>query len=288
MAQALALACFAFAATAAPPPPGDASRPALPPAGEGGDATAERVVHRVEGRFSTIFVVDRGRDRFLRFGAADGDDQTWIDREDPRALPMEYLRSAAVGLALQPKSVLLVGLGGGGFATFAHQVLPGSAVSAVEIDPHVVAVARSHFGLPPSVEVAVADGAAFLQKDERRYGLILVDAYGADDYPQALGTQAFFADVFARLSDDGAAVLNIAVDDGAVERRLIRRFALAAKACFILPVEGTDPGNVVVLGTRGPLTAEELEERARAFEGRAGLPLGALAAKASACSQRAP
>ena len=80
----------------------------------GESAAPSKIVHREPGMFGEILVIDEGEQRFLRFGSVEGDDQSMISLKDPRAVPMDYIRYAAIGLAYTPEvdRVLMVGLGG--------------------------------------------------------------------------------------------------------------------------------------------------------------------------------
>jgi spermidine synthase len=247
-------------------------------------AAGPRLVHQAPGMFGTVGVLDDGDDRYLVFGGPDGDQQSWIKKGRPGALPMEYLQSAAVALGQRPRRVLLIGLGGGAFATFTATRLPSTEIEAVEIDPAVAKVAREWFGLPESVVVHVADGAAFLKGSSERWDLILVDAYGSDDYPRHLGTPAFFASVRDHLTLRGIAVLNIAAMNKKTEADLVRRFNAVTERCFVIPVISDDADNTVLLGARRPLTEVQLRKGARdvARELR-GVPVVTLARQATVC-----
>ncbi len=250
-------------------------------------AAGPRMVHQEPGMFGEVGVVDDGEDRYLVFGGADGDQQSWIKKGQPGALPMEYLQSASVALGLRPRRILLIGLGGGAFATFAATRLPQSEVEAVEIDPVVARVAREWFALPASVSVHVADGEAFLKSASDRWDLILVDAYGSDDYPRHLGTPAFFALVRDHLTPQGIAVLNIAAMNRQTERELIDRFAAATDSCFSIPVISKDADNTVLLGSRRPLSEARLRKGAREVARQLrGIPVVSLARQAHRCPAR--
>ena len=106
---------------------------------------------------------------------------------NPRAVPVEYVRYALLGLAHhgRPARVLMVGLGGGTFTTLVHRALPGASVDAVEIDPVVVEAARAWFDLREDARyrVHVADAADWLRRDRGAYDYVLLDAYAGEDIP---------------------------------------------------------------------------------------------------------
>ena len=139
-------------------------------------------------------------------------------RDNPRAVPVEYVRYALLGLAHhgRPARVLMVGLGGGTFTTLVHRTLPGASVDAVEIDPVVVEAARAWFGLREDARyrVHVADAADWLRRDRGAYDYVLLDAYAGEDIPAAVASEAFFRDVAARLAPGGVVAINIAEPEG--------------------------------------------------------------------------
>jgi len=152
-----------------------------------------------------VLVIDEGPRRVMRFGSPSASDQSAIEPGNPRAVPVEYVRYALIGLAHhgRPRRVLMVGLGGGTFTTLVHRALPDVTIDAVEIDPVVVAAARAHFGLHDDerYRVHVADAVDWMGQGQSNesgesglttYDYVLLDAYAGEEIPAALGTEAFF------------------------------------------------------------------------------------------------
>jgi spermidine synthase len=223
-------------------------------------AASPVVVHREEGMFGPVLVVEDGGLLALRFGSVRGVDQSLIDPDRPGALPMPYLRAAALGALLveRPRRALVIGLGGGSFAGFLHHQIPGIVVDGVEIDPVVVDVARTFFGLDqlPRLRVHVADGARFVaerlsQGYRGAYDIALLDAYTGDGIPAHLETPEFFAAVSGLLDPGGVAILNLGIDEPAEERRVKESFRRAFGSCLALRV--LEDENVVLLGSGQPL-----------------------------------
>src|SRR2546422_8595487 len=83
---------------------------------------------------------------------------------DPFALALDYTRCMMAFLLFhpEPREALMIGLGGGSLPKFFHKHLRKTAVRVIELDPRIVAAARSQFSLPPDdarLEVEVGDGA---------------------------------------------------------------------------------------------------------------------------------
>jgi spermidine synthase len=217
---------------------------------ESPDAGPSRVVvFDGESRWNRVFVVDEGRLRYLRFQAADGDDQSVIVRDDPVAVPMEYMRFAAVALAMPKRlrHVLVVGLGAGAYPSLLHRARPEAAIEVVELDPMVREVARRYFGFTEDTHLRVRiDDGALAFRDGRRWDLIFLDAYGASSIPEPLATSAFFGEVSRALAPGGVVVANIANPDAAIEKATVARFAGAFRACALVHTPESD--NAIVLG----------------------------------------
>jgi spermidine synthase len=215
------------------------------------------VVFDQRSPFARVLVIDEGPRRVMRFGSPAASEQSAIEPANPRAVPMEYVRYALLGLAHhgRPRRVLMVGLGGGTFTTLVHRALPDTTVDAVEIDPVVVAAARAHFGLRDDARyrVHVADAADWVARDRGSYDLVLLDAYAGEGIPAALASEAFFRAVARRLAPGGVVAINIAElqADGRAAARAFTR-VLAPFDCRQTPLDG----NVLLFGAHGPRAAD--------------------------------
>jgi hypothetical protein len=90
---------------------------------------------------------------------------------------------------------------------------PDARAVVVEPAAAVLEVARAQFGLEagPRLELAIADGRAFLERDDgRRWDLIVIDAFGAGFYPGRLATVEAFGLCRARLIAGGVLAVNLA------------------------------------------------------------------------------
>jgi len=103
------------------------------------------------------------------------------------------------------RTALLIGLGAG-----LHEralAIHGIEVECVEIDPAVVRLATEHFGL--WAEVTVADGRAFLHRDDRRHEAIILDAFFGATVPEHLYTKEAFELMAKRLGADGLLTIHL-------------------------------------------------------------------------------
>ncbi len=261
--------------------PASASPSAAPPAAVRSAAAplpaprVGKIVHSERGAFDLVLVVEEGDLRYLRFGSIDGDDQSVVSLSDPFAVPMEYIRYAAIGLAYTRgrARTLMVGLGGGTFTTLLRRLYPSMWIDVVDIDPVVVNVAKRFFGVKEDdrYKIHIADGRAWVEASKDRYDLVLLDAFSGDGIPAHLGERGFFEAAKARLAPGGAVVANIAADDIVVQNALVAAFlaAFPSHACFQTP----DRGNLVLVGTDvAPPGRDELRTRARELTEELRLP----------------
>lgn len=106
-----------------------------------------------------------------------------------------------------PKKMLVWGLGAGVFARALAEA--GTEVTVLEIDPASEKVARSHFGLPPSVKVIIGDARTETLTLPEQYDLIVLDAFSGDTPPFHLLTKEAFEGLKTKLAPGGTVLANI-------------------------------------------------------------------------------
>jgi spermidine synthase len=185
---------------------------ALETAGRMSDLDGRGVVReRVQTGEVDITVVDSGSRRRMRFN--DRLVQSEQLPADPDRLLLPYTQAAHYA-ACRPgrlNDVLVIGVGGGALIRSLHTFAPAARMDAVELHRDVLELSRRWFSLPDGdfVTFHVDDGRRFLAGSDRRYDLIVVDAFGADAVPAHLLSVEFFSLVRSHLTADGSMVLNL-------------------------------------------------------------------------------
>jgi spermidine synthase len=220
-----------------------------------------KVVYKAPSPFGTVFVVDEGDERTLRFDHPDGNRQSAMLKSNPQAVLSNYVRVATAGLAFAEgrSRALVVGLGGGALPLLLHRCLPRMVVDVVELNPVVVDVARRFFGVREDerLHITVEDGAEFMKRQGPSYDFILLDAFSDKGIPGHLKKSAFFEDVLRRLAPGGAVVLNIALGIRERKARLRDTFIQVFEECARLKGDSSS-ANLLLVGTPGPLPSESV------------------------------
>jgi len=173
----------------------------------GSDAGARaRVIERVQSASGLLDVIDTANG--VRYLLLNGVNQGGMDRSSGASSEpfSDYLSFLRYRYHPQAKRALLLGLGCGVLAKTLYGM--GVEVTAVEIEPEIVRLARKYFALPTGVHVVVEDGRAFLARDDAHYDVVILDAYAGETSPWYLLTREGLAAAKARLSPGGRMLFN--------------------------------------------------------------------------------
>ena len=152
------------------------------------------------------------------------------------------------------RSVAILGNAAGTTARALGLFYPGANVDGVELDPAVSRVGRRFFGLGdnPRLTVHDADARPFLRRTDKRYDLIIVDAYQQPYVPFYLATREFFRLARERLTPGGILALNVSAVPG--DERLLE--GIAGTLTYEFPSVGLWPAlrfNKFLLASDRPL-----------------------------------
>jgi len=164
------------------------------------------------------------------------------------------------------KEILLIGLGGG---TISHQYLAlfqdrfSLNIDGVEIDPEIIKTARQYFDLADQeITIHIADGRNFLEQTDKKYDLLIIDAYAQQIYiPFHLTTKEFFQKTKTNLEKDGILAMNVnAVDlNSDILTRILQTLRSVYPHTYVAPLgEGY---NWLVLASFESLDPQEMKEK---------------------------
>jgi spermidine synthase len=175
-----------------------------------------KLLHSERSLYREVLVYESGSvrcicfTRYCRIGR-----QTCQDVKHPDRIVMNYPQMMLGSLFVkpEPRSVLIIGLGGGTIPRALQELVPEARIDVVEIDPAVVNVARRYFDLGESTKLNVieADGRVHVKRalrGQQRYDLIMLDAFDHEYIPEHLLTQEFLEEVKSLLAPGGVLAAN--------------------------------------------------------------------------------
>ena len=235
---------------------------------------------RTKGWFSRHASVEVSEEDGVRSLHLGGDAiQSSIRLDRPDELALDYTRAMMAFLLFtpQPREVFMIGLGGGSMARYIHQRMPETRTTVVEINPKVLAAARSMFHFPADdarLKVEIADGADYVREHPESADVLLVDGFDDGRQPAALCTQAFYDAAYAALRPGGVMVVNFMAEERKLDVYLQR-----VENSFderVVCLHAADRVNLIAFAfKRYPreLAWAELKKRARQLKDIHDLPL---------------
>jgi spermidine synthase len=189
-----------------------------------------------------------------------------VDLNDRSRLVVPYTKFIAASAIFHPnpKSVLMIGLGGGGFNQFFEKAFPSATLETVELDPQVFALAQKYLAFKPTDrdKVTVLDGRIFLRHSKATYDWIILDAFRGGFVPPHLKTVEFYKLAKSHLAPDGLFVANVRTDTALFESDL-RTMRAVFPQIGIFDVQETENAVLVATNFPSPTFENMLKESAR-------------------------
>lgn len=160
---------------------------------------------------------------------------------------MYYDYAMAAPLMIENKKpdnmdVLILGMGTGTYATQCKKYIGDMNIEGVEIDSKITKLARQYFSLPESTNVTTYDGRAFLNATDKKYDVIMVDAYQDITIPFQMSSVEFFNLVKQHLNDGGVMVVNMNMrgsGEGNINQYLSDTIASVFQNVYTVDVDGS-------------------------------------------------
>ncbi len=163
---------------------------------------------RCNSNFGLLQVL-QDKDSTMRYYLNDYLWQNTYDTQEKKSISMFTYMLHDLARAYTPRidQVLCVGLGVGIVPMeFARE---GARVDVVEINPAVVPLAQKYFDLEPArLNLHFGDGRAFINRSDKQYDAVILDAFLGESSPAHLMTREAFAAMRRLLKPDGTLVIN--------------------------------------------------------------------------------
>lgn len=196
----------------------------------------------------------------------------------PDQIELEYVQMMMMWLLFnpQPRHVVQLGLGSAALTKFCYRRLPDTRVSAIELNPNVIAMCEAQFALPPNderLQVREMNAMDFVL-DTANHGkvdILQVDLYDEEARGPVLDTPEFYQACYDCLSEDGMMTTNVFGDFSNYDKNL-QAMEQVFDAVVWLP-EVHDANIIVIAFKRAPvLDFSVLYERAGAIKKAYNLP----------------
>jgi spermidine synthase len=210
---------------------------------EPADANRRELIKEIlAGNYAKPFVIDDGRKLSLHFSLAHVQSAMRID--EPFALELAYTRKMMAFLLFvpDPRQILIIGLGGGSLAKYCYRHLPRTRITAVEINPCVIAF-REQFGIPRDDQrfrVVEADAVDYLANSAESADTIMLDGYDHHGITPSFCDKAFYCNLRRRLKAEGMLVANLSGERGKYQAHLDLMREVFEDRVLVLEVAGAN------------------------------------------------
>lgn len=204
---------------------------------------------RRKPKFAPVTLSEMDGVRYLHFGTEWVQGAMRLRKSDWLELEYAQQMMAWMLFAESPRHIVQLGLGTAALTKFCYRQFPTARITAIELNPSVIAICDSMFKLPANddrLDVREMDAMDFVMAPENRSSVdvLQVDLYDATARGPVLDTPEFYAACAACLSDNGVMTINLFGDHPSYLKNLKAiRYAFAEVICL---AEVHD-GNVIAI-----------------------------------------
>jgi spermidine synthase len=190
----------------------------------------------------------------------------------PDAIELEYVQMMMMWILFieKPRHIVQLGLGSAALTKFCYQRFPDAKVTAIDLNPNVIAICHALFGLPPNdrrLNVVEMNALDFVM-DPANHGkvdVLQVDLYDEEARGPVLDTPEFYQACADCLTPNGIMTVNVFGDYMNYDKNF-QHMELAFDAVVWLP-EVHDANIIAVAFKQSPaIDFSELYERAAAIK----------------------
>jgi spermidine synthase len=227
-------------------------------------------------KFAPVTVSEQDGVRFLHFGTEWVQGAMRIRKPDWPELEYAQQMMAWMLYLESPREIAQLGLGTGALTKFCYRNFPEASITAVELNPSVIAICESMFKLPPNDErlsVLEMDALDFVNDPANRgvFDVLQCDLYDATARGPVLDTPEFYQSCCACLAPGGIMTVNLFGDHPSFAKNIkAMKFAFD----YVICLPEVHDGNVVALcfKNRPTLADETLAARAAEIVAATRLP----------------
>lgn len=229
-----------------------------------------------KAKYAPVTLSEQDGVRYLHFGTE------WVQGamriRKPNWPELEYAQQMMAWMLWlpEPAAIAQLGLGTATLTKFCHASFPAASVTAVELNPSVIAICASMFKLPPNdarLRVLEMDALDYVNDAANAGALdvLQVDLYDATARGPVLDSAEFYESCNACLKDDGIMTVNLFGDHPSYARN-IKAIKFAFEQVVCLPE--VHDGNVVAIAfkRKRAIDVDALAERAAQIVADTKLP----------------
>lgn len=239
-------------------------------------------------KFAPINLSEHNGVRYLHFGSEWVQGAMRVARPDQVELTYVQQMLAPLLFQTQPQHIVQLGLGSAALTKFCYRYLPETRVTAIELNPEVIAVCHSMFKLPQNdarLQVIQMDAADYVEDvaNHASCDILQVDLYDAAARGPVLDSQEFYRACAACLTPHGVLSVNLFGEHPSYKKNLQ---ALRAVFPLVLSLPAVAEGNVVVVAfkKRQALDFAAITARASQLQSQTKLPAKSWLPDLQACN----
>lgn len=226
------------------------------------------LIYENETPYSHLDVTDLGNIRTLYLN---GMTHSQMYKDRPNDLVITYTKYFQLGFLFNPDAKNILFVGGGGFSgpKYFLNSYVNTTIDVVEIDRNVIDAAKNYFNLSegnPRLRVFNDDARNFLSKIDKKYDIIILDAFSKNYVPFHLMTLEYFESLKRKLNPNGVIISNLigsgTGDTSDLFRAVYKTMSEAYPVLYVFPTN--DEGfvtiqNVILVATNTDIEYTKFE-----------------------------
>ncbi len=202
----------------------------------------KELAYEGESVYNYLQVKESGRNIILSTNVLFGVQSVYMKDEELTGMYYDYALAALVMAGNGNADILVLGMGTGTYALQCTKYFENTSIEGVEIDEKITNLSRKYFHLPDNINVTTYDGRAFLSAVDKKYDVIMVDAYQDITIPFQMSSVEFFTLVKEHLSENGVMVVNMNMQgsgDGNINQYLSDTISSVFSEVYTIDVENS-------------------------------------------------